>query len=75
MRIRWTRSARKHRIGRTSAREALENAGTPTVLDDGKLCYVGPDSQGRELEIVAVPDGEDLIVIHVMPAAWRSNKR
>jgi len=49
----------------------METAGVPIVLPDGKLLYIGSDSAGRELEIVAVPDGDDLIVIHVMPTAWR----
>ena len=74
--IKWTQSARKHSIGRASARFAMQAAGVPAVMDDGKLLYVAADERGRELEIIAVPlDGGDLLVIHVMPTILRRRNR
>jgi len=72
--IRWAQSARRHRVGRASARLAVTKAGTPAVMSDGKLLFVAADDRGRELEVVAVPleDG-DLLVIRVMPTALRRN--
>ena len=43
------------RAGRASARFAMEAAGVPTVMDDGRLLYVAADERGRELEIIAIP--------------------
>ena len=64
------------RAGRASARFAMEAAGVPTVMDDGRLLYVAADERGRELEIIAVPlDGGDLLVIHVMPTILRRRNR
>ena len=64
------------RAGRASARFAMEAAGVPTVMDDGRLLYVAADERGRELEIIAIPlDVEDLLVIHVMPTILRRRSR
>ena len=74
--IEWTQSSRKHSIGRASARFAMQAAGVPTVMDDGKLLYVAVDERGRELEIIVVPlDDGDLLVIHVMPTIFRRGDR
>jgi hypothetical protein len=71
--IRFTQSARRHRIGRASARHVLATIDpTPVTTSSGAdaWLYVGPDEQGRELEIVAleVVDAVQpyLLVIHVM---------
>ncbi len=72
--IRITRSARKHRIGAAHILEAMTAAGVPELLEDDKLLYVGADSRGVELEIVAVPDDKrpgGLAVIHAMPTHYR----
>ena len=80
--IRFTRSARKHRIGRASARHVL--AGTrpvPVTATSGAdaWLYEGLDELGRELEIIAVEvqpaDGGQhyLLVIHVMPTRFRGD--
>lgn len=78
MEIRFTQAARKHRIGRTSARHVMVTAtATGTTTDRGNpgWLYVGPDERGRELEVIAieVADAENtfLLVIHVMPTALR----
>jgi hypothetical protein len=50
----------------------MANAGTPTVMPDGKWLYVADDERGRELEVVAARlDNGDLLIIHVMPTALR----
>ncbi|MDP9093942.1 MAG: hypothetical protein M3N95_13660 [Actinomycetota bacterium] len=49
------------------------NAGEPTVIGD-QLHYIGTDSRGLELEIIAVPDDHHpagLSVIHAMPTSYR----
>jgi hypothetical protein len=81
--IRFTQSARQHRIGRASARHVLAST-EPTLVTttsgaDAWL-YVGPDERGRELEIIAVevqPTDDQrpyLLVIHVMPTRLRGDR-
>ena len=78
--IRFTRSARKHRFGRASARHVLATAeptAVTTTSGAGASLYTGPDERERELEIIALdvqpPDGGQahLLVIHVMPTRLR----
>jgi hypothetical protein len=73
------RSARKHRIGRPSARHVLATAeptAVTTTSGAGASLYTGPDERERELEIIALdvqpPDGGQayLLVIHVMPTQF-----
>lgn len=74
MQIRFSRSSRKHKIGRTAAIEALQDAGEPRLLDDGKLLWLGTDARGRDLEIIGIIAAEDedlVIIIHVMPLDFR----
>jgi hypothetical protein len=73
MRYQFTRSARKHRIGRSASIEAMVEAGAPDEQEDGKLLWIGTDARGRELEIIGVPlPAENLVlIIHVMPTAFR----
>lgn len=81
MEIRFTQAARKHRIGRASARHVMAHvmpSGTTTDQGNAGWRYVGRDERGRELEIVAVEvqGGEDravLLVIHVMPTHLRGS--
>lgn len=76
MRVRFTRSARKHRIGRGHALHVM-NSGEPVVspaTDDRaeRRTWIGNDDRGLELEIVAIVlDEDELLVIHVMPTALR----
>jgi hypothetical protein len=81
--IRFTQAARKHRVGRSSARYVIaRTAPTGMVTEQGSQGwrYVGRDERERELEIIAVEledthDGEDVLlvihVIHVMPTQLR----
>jgi len=78
--IRFTQSARRHRIGRASARHVLATT-DPTLVSTSSggdaWLYVGPDERGRELEIIVLEvqpaDAAQpyLLVIHVMPTQLR----
>lgn len=78
--IRFTQSARRHRIGRASARHVLARTDPTQVTTSSGAdawLYVGPDERGRELEIIALEvqpaDAAQpyLLVIHVMPTQLR----
>lgn len=82
MEIRFTQAARKHRIGRASARHVMARAipvGTMTAQGNFGWRYIGPDERGRALEIVAVEivrvdgNGAFLLVIHVMPTSLKGS--
>ena len=76
MRIEFTKSARKHKIGKQRVREVIATS-TPTVFFEGgvsKLRWVGTDRRGLELEILALEEGEAWLVIHVMPLNFRRRK-
>lgn len=73
--LRWYRSARRHRIGRTHARYVITST-EPTVVPaeeglDQRLVWIGEDDRGIELEIVALDLPDAVVVIHVMPTALR----
>lgn len=75
-RVKFTQAARKHRIGRAAVLEALRNAGDPSTIPaddnhDMRYLYVGVDDRNRELEIIAVPLPDTLLIIHVMPTTYR----
>jgi transcriptional/translational regulatory protein YebC/TACO1 len=78
MRIRVTRTARKHKIGNAHILAAMRAAGQPIgVPGTDQLVYVGADDRGVELVVIAVPDNRDpagLAVIHAMPTAFGSEK-
>ena len=76
MRIEFTKSARKHKIGKQRVREVIATS-TPTLFFEGgvsKLRWVGTDRRGLELEILALEEGEAWLVIHVMPLNFRRRK-
>ena len=76
MKIEFTKSARKHKIGKQRVREVIATS-TPTVFFEGgvsKLRWVGRDRRGLELEILALEEGEVWLVIHVMPLNFRRRK-
>jgi hypothetical protein len=69
--VRFTQSARKHRIGRAHTLHVL-NTVTPvitpaTVHTSERRTWIGPNDRGVMLEIVAVVLPDYLLVIHVMP--------
>jgi hypothetical protein len=79
MNIKFTQSARKHRIGKARAMYVIENF--PFILindeEDGKIqqVWVAIDDRGIELEIVAVVLEDYLLVTHVMPTVFRRGKK
>ena len=76
MKIEFTKSARKHKIGKQRVREVIATS-TPTMSFEGgvsKLRWVGKDRRGLELEILALEGGEVWLVIHVMPLNFRRRK-
>jgi len=78
MRVEFAQSARKHRIGRARALYVIRNpVVTATVPGeegrDDRFVYLGDDSIGRALEVMAVPIMAGILVIHVMDLRpkWR----
>jgi hypothetical protein len=73
--IRFTQSARKHRIGKARALYVIENYQPMEVHDpktgDQNLRWIGIDDRGLELDIIAVVTPKYLLVIHVMPYRFR----
>jgi hypothetical protein len=74
--LRWFRSARRHRVGRAHALHVM-TTNHPIVVPataayDERLVWIGVDDRGIELEIVALALPEAVIVIHVMPTAFRN---
>ena len=75
MEIRFTQSARKHRIGKAHAKFVIRNYESKFVPGDSttadKRIWIGQDDRGLELEIVAIISNDNLVVIHVMPTVFR----
>lgn len=73
--VRFTQSARKHRIGRARALYVLAHYLPMQVLDgkktDQSFRWIGKDDRGVEIEIIAVATPQYLLVIHVMPYRYR----
>lgn len=77
MQIIWTQAARKHRIGRAHALHVMQTGTiteTTTSRGESAVQYLGPDTRGVELEVIAVVVPDGLLVIHVMPTALRRNR-
>ena len=79
MEIRFTQSARKHRIGRAHAIYVMENYSFALIKSDNEdkvqRVWVASDDRGLELEIVAVVFKDYLLVTHVMPTDLRRRKK
>jgi len=73
--VRWYRSARRHRIGKTHAMFVIMTIEpervAATEVADARLLWIGPDDRGIELEIVALDLGDVIVVLHVMPTSLR----
>jgi hypothetical protein len=72
VRVRFTQSARKHRVGRAHALYVMDTS-EPIELEEPdearRLVWLGADDRGLMLEIVAIETPDYLLVIHVMPRA------
>jgi hypothetical protein len=73
--VRFTKASRKHRVGRAHVRHVISTVAPVAVTtSDGRdgWLYVGPDDRGVALEVIAAElEGDVLLVIHVMPRAYR----
>ncbi len=71
MRVEFTQSARRHKIGKARVRQVLAN---PVVVNRiveehdprVRLLILGDDDTGRALEVIAVEEDEVFVVIHAM---------
>ena len=74
-RVRFTKSARRHRIGKARALHVMNTVAPVSVAADDemreRLLWIGPDDRGLELEVVAIVEPDQLLVIHVMPRQFR----
>jgi hypothetical protein len=77
--LRFYRSARKHRIGQRHALYVVRS-GPPAIVpatDPGRedrWVWIGLDDRGIELEVIGVLTDKALVIIHVMPTALRRRK-
>lgn len=75
MRIEFTQSSRKHKLGRARIRHVMSHTtATPVTTSSGApgLQWIGGDERGLELEVIAVVLAPDhLLVIHAMPTTLR----
>ncbi len=75
-RVRFTRSARKHRIGTAHVLAAMNAAGDPQRIPatgdlDERLLWIGPDDRGVVLEVIGIDLPDYLLIIHAMPRGFR----
>ena len=78
MEIKFTQSARKHRIGKARAMYVI-NHFSPTYIagdEDGEdqQVWIGQDDRGLELEIVALVLTDYLLITHIKPTDLRRRK-
>jgi len=77
MDIKFTRTARRHRVGKARVLAAMQDAGEPTIVpaskpgESDRLVWIGVDTRGEVLEVVAVERPDCLLVIHAMPVKYR----
>lgn len=80
IKITFTQSARKHRIGKAHAKWVINHYQPIKLLapyGSGKadrLMWISQDDRGVELEVIAIELDESLLVIHVMPRNFRRGK-
>ena len=80
--FRFARSARRHRISKGRAWEAMQNAVLVAIDNraDGRAAgiFVGTDSRGLELEIGIGGNDDDSVIwaiIHVMPYRYSKHQQ
>ncbi|MEI6623173.1 MAG: hypothetical protein WCP28_14830 [Actinomycetes bacterium] len=76
--VRFSQSARKHRIGRAHALHVIANNQPITIEEPDKparLVWLAADDRGIRLEITAINTPVYLLVIHVMPNDLRRRKQ
>ena len=73
MGIRFANSARKHKIGKGRALEVIKSS-IPTVIEESGRevwTWIGSDYRGLILEVIAIRESMDFVIIHVMPFQYR----
>ncbi|GMU41616.1 MAG: hypothetical protein AMXMBFR23_24820 [Chloroflexota bacterium] len=81
MDVRFTRSARKHRVGKARVVAAMEDSGEPQRIpasepgESDRLLWIGRDAAGVLIEVIAVERPDALLVIHAMPLHYRDRRR
>ena len=77
MRLKFTQSTRKHRIGKGRALYVIDNVEPIERINasgETEFEWVGTDDRGLELEIVGVVvEGDMILIFHVMPTNYRRN--
>ena len=72
---RFTRSSRRHRIGRASVRYVIEHTdpvvGTSLLTGATTYTWIGPDERNRELEVVGIDRPDCVLIVHAMPTHFR----
>lgn len=75
VRVRFTQSARRHRIGKARALHVMNGTEPVTVPAEHdlreRLLWIGPDDRGLDLEVIAIVEPDYMLVIHVMPYRFR----
>ena len=71
VRVEFTQSARRHKIGKARVRQVLANPIVVNrIVEDHdpriRLLILGDDDTGRALEVIAVEEDDVLVVIHAM---------
>lgn len=78
MEIRFSQSARKHRIGKQRVLFVIANSAVEELLPEGakphRLLWLGVDDRGLELEVIGIPIPRGVLIIHVMPRIYRRGK-
>ena len=78
MEIRFTQSARKHRIGKQRALFVISTYAPVELTSDGvrqvRLLWTGVDDRGLELEVIGVRTSTGVLIIHVMPLNFRRGR-
>jgi len=77
--ITFAQSARRHRIGRARALSLIRSE-EPQVVNhkiagESRLLWVGLDDRGLDIEIIGILNGDELLVIHVMPLFRKRGRR
>ena len=75
-RVKFTQSARKHRIGKVHVLAAMNSAAEPERFPaegnlDDRLLWIGEDDRGVVLEVIGIDLPDYLLIIHVMPHSFR----
>lgn len=80
MDIRFTRTARRHRVGKARVLAVMDAQGDPLVVTsaDGhsvEFWWFGVDQRGVEIEIMAVERADCWLVVHAMPTHYHRRRQ